>query len=281
MVYNVLFVGFLHHKNDNAVLKYKNIHFTRIYEFDPSIDLSLYDVVYSPSVDINVSLYPRVKFIFGPHFSVFPEEHRIRVIQGPNSIYVQPSKWVVDLWKSYSCCKDMVIKPLPFGVDTDRFSPVNCHKENIFVYMKRRHPYELRVVQDLLNKIGRYRVFVYGSYSENEYIEFLQTCKYGIWLDAHESQGFALQEALSMNVPLFVWNVRLLSQEVGSCYPDVFATTIPYWDNSCGEVVYSADEMIEKFPLFLSKLGSYSPREFVIKELCLDVCEKRFIELIC
>jgi hypothetical protein len=282
MSYKVLLVGSLHHKNENAILKYKNIHVTRVPVLNNYMDLSHYNVVYSPGGCINVSLYPNIKFIFGPHFSVFPEENRIRVIQGLNSMYVQPSQWVVDLWKSYPFCSDLVINPLPFGVDTDLFSPVVCQKENVFIYFKRRQYGELHYIQTLLDRMSiSYRVFVYGTYSERDYLDYLQTCKYGIWLDAHESQGFALQEALSMNVPLFVWNVRLLSQEEGSSYPPVFATSIPYWDSICGEVIYSSDEMVDKFSQFLSKLGYYKPREFVIKDLSIDVCEKRFIDLFC
>jgi hypothetical protein len=282
MVYKVLLVGNLHHKNENAVLKYKNISVDRVDGINDSIDLSLYHVVFSPGVDIDVSLYPEVKFIFGPHFSVFPEEYRITGIKGPNSIYVQPSQWVVDLWKSFHFCNDMVIKSLPFGVDTDLFSPMDCQKEEVFIYYKRRHPEELNYLQDLLDRMGiSYRVFVYGTYSECEYLDYLQRCKYGIWLGAHESQGFALQEALSMNVPLFVLNVVSLNQETESFYPDIFATSIPYWDPMCGEVVYSWEELCEKFFVFLSRLKYYTPREFVIKELSLDICEKRFIELFC
>ena len=39
-----------------------------------------FDVVYSPSQPLNVEKYPDVKFIFGPHFSVFPEKHSIDII---------------------------------------------------------------------------------------------------------------------------------------------------------------------------------------------------------
>ena len=62
------------------------------------------------------------------------------------------------------------------------------------------------------------------KYPEEEYIKYLQESKYGIWLGAHESQGFALEEALAINVPLLVWNVKYMSQEVRSNYKDIFAT---------------------------------------------------------
>jgi hypothetical protein len=280
MSYKILLVGWLHPKNKIALLKYKNI--TISYSIESNIDLTQYDIVYSPTTLIVVNQYPNVKFMFGPHFSVFPEEHHMNMIKGPNSIYIQPSQWTVDLWKNYHCCNDIVIKPLPFGVDTELFSPDdNSVKENVFVYFKSRDPNILKMIHNFLGSSGiSYKLFVYGNYSETEYLSYLKTCKYGIWLDAYESQGFALQEALSMNVPLFVWSIYFLSQEYGSSYLNFCATTIPYWDSMCGEVIYSENEFNEGFSKFLSNLSFYKPREFVLKKLSINVCEQKFIELI-
>ena len=62
-----------------------------------------------------------------------------------------------------------------------------------------------------------YKIFDYvNRYSEEEYIDYLQHSKYGIILDAHESQGFAIEEALSCNVPLLVWGAKTMNQEYRS-----------------------------------------------------------------
>ena len=65
----VLFINVsMHHKNLNALVKY-NIEITHIYNNNlEGIDLSKYDVVYSPSQPINIKNYPNTKFIFGPPF---------------------------------------------------------------------------------------------------------------------------------------------------------------------------------------------------------------------
>lgn len=296
MTYRVLLVGWLHHKNLNALMKYSGIELVRVHDLYGSLEG--FDVVYCPSTCVDVSLYPGVRFIFGPHFSVYPDASQMRMIRG--SVYIQPSLWTVDCWKGYDCCRDVQMRVLPFGVDTDLFRPVFGGSEggvlkdnitcaegvgakppNVVVYFKRRKPEELQFVENILryHRVS-YRIFVYGSYSEADYIEYLKGAKYGIWLDAHESQGFALEEALSMNVPLLVWNIRTMSQEYGSSYPDVAATTIPYWNESCGEVVYDWCDFEKVYSVFLSKLGSYRPREFVIKELSIDVCSGRFLDLI-
>ena len=286
MSYRILLVGWLHHKNLNALIKYKGVEVVCVNDL-PCESLDSFDLVYCPSTCVDVSLYPGVRFVFGPHFSVFPDESQMDLIRG--SVYIQPSQWVTDIWKSYECCRDVQLRILPFGVDTDLFRPLAeggtlfsvVKKNNVVVYFKRRKPEELQFVENILryHRVS-YRIFSYGSYSETDYMEYLKGAKYGIWLDAHESQGFALEEALSMNVPLLVWNVRTMSQEYGSSYPEVAATTIPYWDESCGEVVYDWQDFEKVYSLFLSKLRSYRPRDFVIKDLSIDVCCERFMDLV-
>lgn len=274
-----------HNKNLNAVNKYNNIQITCIYTTDiHSVNLNMFDVVYSPCSPLNVENYPNIKFIFGPHLSVFPEKHSIEIIsKNKNVIYVQPSEWVVNLWKSFSFF-NINIYSLPFGVDTDKFCEIKpmYERSEVFIYFKRRQPHELEFIINFfqVNNIS-YKVFSYTNhYSENDYINCLQNAKYGIWLGAHESQGFALQEALSCNVPLLVWNVSSLNQEVGSNYNDMPATTIPYWDDKCGEYFYSYNEFIHKYALFITQLNKYNPRQFILDNLSIQKCEEKFIDII-
>jgi len=104
----------------------------------------------------------------------------------------------------------------------------------------------------------------------------------GIWVGAHESQGFALQEALSCDVPLIVWNIRSMNQELGSNLPDIPATTIPYWNEQCGEFFYDKTEWETVFSKFQNNcvLGTYNPRQFILDNLSVDICEKRFMNII-
>ena len=275
----------MHAKNHNALMSYKNITFYVINNIDfNNINLNDFDCVYSPSVPIDVSLYPNTKFIFGPHFSVFPELHQMNIINKSNSIYIQPSKWAAEVWKNHQYCKNIKIKPLPFGVETNKFNEIKQIKDRnqVFIYCKRRDPNEFNLIKKFLTSRNiEYKIFDYlQRYNENEYINYLQNSKFGVWLDAHESQGFALQEALSCNVPLFVWNIKSMRQEYGSSYSDIPATTIPYWDERCGEFFYNMNELEDKFNLFLSKLETYKPREYILENLSMEVCEKKLIEVI-
>jgi hypothetical protein len=73
----------IHHKNYNFILKCKIIKFTIVNSVNDIIFFNLhdYDAVISPCEPIEVSKYPNTKFIFGPQFSVFPDE-RLNIIKG-------------------------------------------------------------------------------------------------------------------------------------------------------------------------------------------------------
>jgi hypothetical protein len=274
-----------HHKNRAALYAYKSIHITPFYWPDElsKFNLSEYDAVYSPTYPIDVSKYPNTRFIFGPHFSVFPEQN-LQWIKGPNTTYIQPGKWAADVWKVSPLCRDMQIKPVPYGVDTNQFTETISQEKRtqVFVYYKTRNPDDLQFITDKLREFGiAFTLFSYDNrYNEAEYIQCLHNAKYGIWVGRHESQGFALEEALSCNVPLLVWDVLSMNQEYGPNYDDIPATVVPYWDSRCGEIFYKREHFDYTYRLFMSKLHQFKPREYVLSKLTIEKCEQQFINLI-
>lgn len=282
----VLFVlTYLHHKNSNFIMKCNNIKFTIINKVNDidNYNLDEFDAVISPSEPIDVSKYPNVKFIFGPHFSVFPT-NKLNIIQGSNSRYNSLSEWVVDVWKQYEICSNLKFISLPYGVDTDKFTNDKhiSERNEVFIYFKHRNPQDLNMIlQFLKNKNISYKIFSYHSkYNENSYLNCLQNAKYGIWVDAHESQGFALQEALSCDVPLLVWDVQSMSQAFNYNFPNYKATTTSYWDNSCGEKFYDIAEFEETYDRFINNIENYNPRKFIVDNLSIEACENKLIETI-
>jgi len=282
----ILFIkSFVHIKNFNFILKCKNIQFTIVNNINDAYNYNFedFDCVYSPSDAIDVLKYPNTKFIFGPQFSIFPDE-RLNIIKSTNSVYNLLSDWVINIWSSFEYCNNLKLIKLPFGVDTEKFNYIKPIQERtkVFVYFKRRKPSELNYLLIFLQRKNiEIKVFNYISgYSEEVYLDYLQNSKYGIWLDAHESQGFALQEALSCDVPLLVWNISSMNQEQNSSYNNIPATTIPYWNKSCGEYFYNEEELENTYNLFISKLDTYKPREFILENLSVETCENKLINFI-
>jgi hypothetical protein len=134
------------------------------------------------------------------------------------------------------------------------------------VYYKNRSEKDLSLVlQNLENRNISYVGLQYGNYTQKDFIECLSQVKYCIIIDNTESQGIAIQEMMSVNKPLFVWNKNIWDY-LGDRYI-VEATTIPYWSDECGEYIDKYDQFDEKFELFLKNLNQYNPQKFIEREL--------------
>jgi hypothetical protein len=240
------------------------------------------DIIYSVDRALDATKYPNKKFIFGPQFSVYPNKDFFSLNNKFNNIvYIQPSNWVIELWNEFDAQKiNVPLLPAPFPVDIIKFTPYDNPRDKVSIYFKHRKQQELKFVQDFLHKQNISPIIISYSnrYTEEDYIKFLNQSKFVIWIGSHESQGFALEEALSSNVPLLVWNVRHMSQEVGNNCHHVKsgATTIPYWDERCGEFFYSSEELQIKYDLLLSKLNEYRPRDFILENLNVVKCYENY-----
>jgi hypothetical protein len=246
-------------------------------------NVARFDAVFSLCRQIDVSKYPTVRFVFGPHFFIFPEQHKVSLIKNqPNAVYNCLSNWNVDVHKSFSVASGVKFVALPFAVNTKKFCEIKPihEKTDVILYVKRRKPEEFQLVENIMRKYKiNYKLFSHSvSYTEEEYLKTLQNCKFMFSLDAHESQGFELQEAMSCNVPLCVWSVKSLNQEIGCNYIDFPASSVPFWDDKCGEIFYEAEDLENTLVKFLTFLPTYKPREFVLETVSVEACEDRIIE---
>ena len=277
-IYNTSF----HFKNKNFIEYFINKYHTRVNNINDA------DIIYSPDKYIDIHLYPTKKFIFGPHFSVFPNQvvSKFNNIHN-NAIYIQPSQPSVDTWQKEFNFKALPMKATAFGVDTQRFiGNDKSTRNNIVVYYKSRDPKEIDVLIKFLNfKNLKYKIFSYQQkYSEEDFLSYIKTCKYGIVLGRHESQGFAIEEMLSCDVPLLVWGVTLRKQEYP--YRNEYihiksnVSTVPYWSSECGELFYNYTELENSYNKFISNIEKYKPRQFILDNLSIEACSKRWNELL-
>jgi hypothetical protein len=277
-----IYTSEFHFKNLFFIEYFVNKYHERVYTIEDA------DIIYSAFQYIDIHNYPDKKFIFGPQFSVFPNNvvNQFNNINN-NAIYIQPSQPSVDTWQNEFKFTKLPMKAIPFGVDTDRFKPSdNVEKNNVIVYYKQRDPNEYKLLLDFLNKKNiNYRIFDYiKRYDENKFLSYLKTCKYGVILGRHESQGFAIQEMMSCDVPLLIWGVTLRKQE----YPYIKeyqqiksnVSTVPYWSNKCGEIFYKSCDIEKTYNIFVEKLDYYKPREFILENVSFEVCCNKWNKLL-
>jgi hypothetical protein len=294
----ILFIdNYCHHKNSigfDLLCKANSIEFIRT--TDTEYYFQHFDLVIIPSQYIPPHRFPNAKYVmYGPHNFVFTNG----IWQGKdNSSYFEDhcfynilSNWIVPLQDEFGGMS-LLSKAVPFPVDVDKFIPLSQEKKyDCFLYFKGRKQELLSYAESRLKSLGvRYTLLKYGSYTEEQYLNTLRSSNFGVWVGSHESQGFALEEALSTNVPLVVWNVKSMFDEYNSeneiSYKEdqkkykLRATSIPYWDTRCGEFFYEKENFDEKIISMSQDYKKYNPREFILETLSPYACYNRLLDVL-
>lgn len=226
------------------------------------------------------------KTILGPNLFVLPKDIP-RIYNIKNAIYLQNSKWTYDLWLKLGFDKEK-LKYWPCGIDTEEFTNVWSKDINkpVLIYYKQRDPNLLIRVKQILNEKNiKYNIIKYGYYNENEFKNALANCSFIIWLGSQESQGIALQEALSSNVPMIVIDAKSLFDTFdknGYEFPEDLrnfeTTSVPYFDNRCGLVIRHLDELSEAIDNMFSLFYTFNPRDYILENLNLRKQATEFIK---
>ena len=235
------------------------------------------------------SIPESVKIIFGPQLFIFPEGPIVGPLNSKWSTRCVDntlSKWVEKCYLDVT--KSMVIPTgqFPFAVDIEKFKPSNEEKTfDCLIYFKHRCPETLSSIKQILSdKNISYKIILYGSYQEHDYIQLLNQTKFMLVIDAHESQGFALQEAMSCNVPLLVFDIKTVYDEYGSTFFNKYrplelkATSVPYWDSSCGLKTTELSVIPAMIDQMLNIYQTFEPRQFILNNISEEVCIQRILD---
>jgi hypothetical protein len=248
-------------------------------------------IIWSPMSWIDPDRYPSSKILFGPHFWVFPNPTDPLFIKATpdhakRCVYLCLSDWNKQVYTEFIPESRQIIPfvPIPFGLDIEA-KPKGTSELDCIIYFKARHPALLNACKAFVESKGlRYKVYSYGSYTREEYVDTLRKTHFAIWIGSHESQGFGLQECLATGTPIYLWDVTTMKEEwySGFSYQQhserLLATSAPYWSDDCGLKVYSQAEFEMRFDEFHTRLPSYHPADYVSKTLTDRVCFQRFLD---
>lgn len=216
--------------------------------------------------------------IVGPNICTLPIDNKIVMEQKYKKIIV-PSEWVKNKYKKW--IQEDKIEVWPVGVDTELFSDISNEEKEIdcLLYFKRRGEGELNLAKELLEKMNlSFKVIKYGEYNESEFIQTIRKSKFSFVIDNCESQGLAIEEMMSCNLPLFVWDVEFWNDR-GEEHK-VEATSVPYWSNKCGEKTISQNQLEGQLKKFLENINSYNPREYILNNLSLKKQAEELIKIL-
>lgn len=184
----------------------------------------------------------------------------------------------------------------PVGIDTEACAPASSQAKDIdfLVYNKLRWPQELpepdireRCLAELQRRGFTTLEIGYGRYPkgrENSYHSLLARSRAMLFLCENETQGIAYNEALSAGVPLLAWNPHrwLDPNRHAHGLSDCPASSVPYWDERCGEQFSRAGEFPQALDVFWQRVqaGRYRPRDYVLENLTLEHCARQYVALL-
>ena len=246
-----------------------NVNPTKISDDDNIISLQVNGIMNTEHIS---------RSIIGPNICVLPTDNNIVMNQQYKKLIV-PCQWV----------KNTFMKWLPedklfmwaVGIDTDLFlDKSNETKTNdCLIYLKRRSQSELNVIKELLIRKGQsFEVIEYGSYNEQKFIETISRSRYGIIIDKTESQGIAIEEMMSCNLPLLVWDVTHWIDR-GEEHK-IEATSIPYWDERCGLSFTKNEEIEITYNKFINNLNTFKPRDYILDNLTLEKSAEKLLNIL-
>lgn len=210
--------------------------------------------------------------IIGPNICTLPIDNHYVMSQNYKKMIV-PCEWVKDLYMKWLPEDKLLVWAV--GINTDLFYDMSEEKKEIdcLVYFKRRNEADLNsVISFLKSKNQTYEIIRYGSYQEEHFINTLKKSRYGIVIDKCESQGVAIEEMMSTNLPLLVWDTTIWDDR-GEEYA-VSATSVPYWDERCGVKFNNLDDLNDSFNKFINKKNDFKPRNYILENLGLEICAK-------
>jgi hypothetical protein len=180
----------------------------------------------------------------------------------------------------------------PVGIDTEHWRPASNPVKtlDVILYNKIRWDHDRREAELLapirseLQRRGlKFAEIRYGHYRPEDFRSALRSARAMVFVCEHETQGIAYQEALSSGVPILAWD------HAGEWLDPTFhphrvrfspISSVPYWDDRCGEKFATAADFPAALDQFQARLarGVLAPRDYILDHLTLERCAAAFVD---
>lgn len=118
----------------------------------------------------------------------------------------------------------------------------------------------------------------HAMFTPDEYRRLLDESVIGVFLSTFETQGLALAEAWSMDVPTVVWDPRGPAEWRGRTFQS--HSSAPYLTPATGRLWRSLDELEPVLRGALSDRDTFRPREWVLAHMTDAICSAALLHII-
>jgi len=207
----------------------------------------------------------KIKKLFaGPNICESPNEENGIVADNAIDVCIVNSEWTVKAFLAERGELQDRIDIWYAGVDTDYWKPSSQGKnEDAVVYWKSGDETLCKAVEDIIRNCNYNPVRItYGNYTVEQYKEALDKATFAVFISKRESQGIALTEAWSMNVPTYVWDIK---EVICKNQKFIETTASPYLTAETGLKWNTLSELKDIIEQTRKKAFSFEPRNHTLQ----------------
>ena len=226
-------------------------------------DIAEISVVLSGKKKLQQCIYLKNKNIIkhlvaGPNLVVTPNEFEYILFSREIDKIIVPSSWVKNLYNKFGIASEKIFIWFS-GVNI--FENKNKKKDQILIYIKNNNKL-IKPCLNYLKKINyKFKLIRYGYYEKESYYNLLNQSILMVYFGSTESQGIAMQEAWSMNVPTLVFRNETFVYNKKK----YFGNSSPYLTSSCGFLFQSIQQFKNKFNFIIN--SRLYPRKWIKKNM--------------
>ncbi len=260
------------------------------FNFNPRRLTDVAHVVYAPANEALLQAAAlkrqgRIDYLVaGPVNAMFADESD-GILQMPEiDRLIVAHEWAFDLFREAPALRAKS-RPCPCGVDTELWKPSATGKaRSALVYWKSGDEAFCEQVERIVRACGlepRRLRSLHGEhalFTPTDYRRLLDQSVIGVFLSTFETQGLALAEAWSMDVPTLVWDPQGPAEWRGRAFQS--RSSAPYLTPATGRTWRTIDDLEPVLRGALAERSTFRPREWVLGNMTDAICAAALFEII-
>ena len=222
--------------------------------------------------------------VAGPVNALLPEECDGILLMPEIDRVIIAHEWVRSLYAEAPALSEKS-RVCPAGVDAEWWKPMGAERtSHALVYWKGGDEALCEQVEHVARTCGleprRLRSVLgeHGTFRREDYRQLLDDSVVAIFLSPSETQGLALAEAWSMDVPTVVWDPRGQAEWRGRTYRS--GSSAPYLTPATGRSWQRIEELEPVLRQVLAERAAFAPRNWVLAHMTDAVCAATLYALI-
>ena len=260
------------------------------FNFNPRRMSELGRVVYAPENDAlrqAAALKRRRKIdylVAGPVNALFTDENDGILRMPEIDRLIVACEWARDFYRDAPQLLEKSV-PCPCGVDPEYWKPTGQARKNVaLVYWKSGDEAFCDQVEHIVRTCGleprrlRSAHGEHALFASDDFRRLLDQAVVGVFLSTFETQGLALAEAWSMDVPTVVWDPRGKAEWRGRSFQS--GSSAPYLTPATGRLWRTLNELEPALRGTVAERSTFQPREWVLAHMTDAICSAALYDII-